>query len=195
MGKANCSRRRPYIVSLVVDKRLDGRSRRAILSMQSPRAMSVVVARRGWLVRDVECRRRVWPPEIRRVRKGKVGWGVVSVGREVSAETSRGVRAWACMWLTPSSGICQAVERPLAVSRPVARLERMPGPRVTETKSGLSLWIGVWLGGVRVSVRPGFEGLSPLLLGALGRALIALSIRRARFSWCDSKDLIGWTPP
>ena len=178
-----------------MDKRWDGRSRRAILSMQSPRAMSVVVARRGWLVRDVECRRRVWPPEIRRVRKGKAGLGVALVGREVSAETRRGVRAWACMWLTPRSGICQAVERPLAVSKPVAKLERMPGPRVTETKSGLSLWIGVWLGELRVSVRLGTEGSSPLLLGTFGRALMALLIRRARFSWCDSKDLIGCTPP
>ena len=49
----------------------------------------------------------------------------------------RGVRAWACMWWTPTRGICHATERPLAVSRPVERLERMPGPRVTETKSGL----------------------------------------------------------
>ena len=137
----------------------------------------------------------MWPPEMRRVRKGKVGWGVREGGREVSAETRRGVRAWACMWLTARSGICQAVERPLAVSRPVARLERIPGPRVTEMKSGLSLWIGVWLCGVRVSLRPGSEGLSQLLLGASGRALIALLIRRARFSWCDSKDLIGCTPP
>ena len=46
-----------------------------------------------------------------------------------------------------------------------------------------------------MSLRPGFEGLSPLLFGAFGRALIALLIRRARFSWCDSKDLIGCTPP
>ena len=81
------------------------------------------------------------------------------------------------------------------MSRPVARLERMPGPRVTEMKSGLSLWIGVWLGGVSVSVRLGSKELSPLLLGAFGRAPIALVIRRARFSWCDSKDLIGCTPP
>ena len=183
MGKANRSRRRPYIISLMVDKREGGRSRRAILSMQSPRAMSVVVARRGWLVRDVDCRRRVWPPEIRRVRKGKLGLRVGSVVKEESAETRRGVRAWACMWLTPRSGICQAVERPLAVSRPVARLERMPGPRVTETKSGLRLRIGLWPGEVRVSVRPGSEGLSPLLLGAFGRALIALLMRMARFSW------------
>ena len=94
-------------------------------------------------MRDVEWRRRVWPPEIRRVRKGKVGLGRALVRWEVSAETRRGVRAWACMWLTARSGICQAVERPLAVSRPVARLERIPGPRVTEMKSGLSLWIGV----------------------------------------------------
>ena len=160
--------------------------------MQSPRAMSVVDARRGWEVRDLEWRRRVWPPEIRRVRKGKVGEGVVW---EVREETRRGVRAWACMWWTARRGICQAVERPLAVSRPVARLERMPGPRVTEMKSGLSLWIGGWLGGSRVSARAGSGGLSPLLLGMLGRALMALLTRMARFSWCDSKDLIGCTPP
>ena len=140
MGKAKRSRRGPYIVPLVVDKMGDGRRWRAILSMQSPRAMSVVVARRGWEVRDLEWRRRVWPPEIRRVRKGNGG---ARGGREVSAETRRGVSAWACTWLTPRRGICQAVERPLAVSRPVARLERMPGPRVTEMKFGLSLWIGV----------------------------------------------------
>ena len=160
--------------------------------MQSPRAMSVVVARRGWEVRDLEWRRRVCPPEIRRVRKGKVGEGVE---REEREETRRGVRAWACMWLIARRGICQAVARPLAVSRPVARLERMPGPRVTETKSGLSLWIGGWFGSTRVSVRPGAEELSPLLLGTSGRALMALLIKRARFSWWDSRDLIGCTPP
>lgn len=152
--------------------------------MQSPSAMSVVDARRGWEVRDLEWRRRVCPPEIRRVRKGKVGEGVE---REEREKTRRGVRAWACMWWTARRGICQAVERPLAVSRPVARLERMPGPRVTEMKSGLSLR--------RASVRAGSGGLSPLVFGRFGRALMALLIRRARFSWWDSKDLIGCTPP
>ena len=39
------------------------------------------------------------------------------------------------------------------------------------------------------------EEASPLRVGAFGRALIPLLIRRARFSWCDSKDLIGCTPP
>ena len=56
------------VVELII---LGGRTSRAILSMQSPIAMSVVVARMEWVVRAEEYRRRVWPPETRRERKGK----------------------------------------------------------------------------------------------------------------------------
>ncbi|GKT54865.1 LOW QUALITY PROTEIN: collagen alpha-2(I) chain [Colletotrichum tofieldiae] len=55
-------------------------------------------------------------------------------GDRSRAETRRGVRAWACMWFTATSGTCHAAARPFAVARPEARFADMPGPRVTVTK-------------------------------------------------------------
>ena len=64
------------------------------------------------------------------------------VGEE-RADTRRGVNACACMWFTPKKGICHAAASPFAVSRPVEREERMPGPRVAVMKVGLSFWVVV----------------------------------------------------
>jgi len=138
-GKAKVSKRGPYMAP-TVERREGGRMCRAILSRQSPSAMSDVLARVTWVVDEVECRRSVCPPDTRSVRKGKVGEsGVVGVEVGERADTSRGVSACACIWWIPSRGTCHAVARPLAVSRPVERLERIPGPRVTEMKSGFLL--------------------------------------------------------
>lgn len=125
---------------------------RAALSKQSPMAQSVVDPSTRCLVRDSELMTKVWPPEIRTDKNGNSGsaGGTVvpdlkrsrtedlyDLGFWARAETSLGVRAWACIWCTPTRGMFQATARPLAVSRPVKRFARMPGPRVTEMKSGI----------------------------------------------------------
>ena len=121
--------------------------------------------------------RRVWPPETRREKNGKGGLRVGEA--ELRAETRRGVSACACMWCTPTKGICQAIARPLAVSRPVKRLERMPGPRVTEMRSGLSFWEEApskWSRALTVMVLEDF-------LGGDGRLRSALFIKLPRLVW------------
>lgn len=77
--------------------------------------------------------------------------------------------------------------RPLAVSRPVERLERIPGPRVTEMKSGFTFVVIRQEAERRemakkVVVPVGRES---------GRLWRALATSFARFSWCESKDIIG----
>ena len=67
-GKTKSSRRRPYMISPDVERISGGRTERAILSRASPIAMSLVVARMGWVARLVEWTRRVWPPETRSER-------------------------------------------------------------------------------------------------------------------------------
>ena len=160
-SNAKRSRRAPYIVVWALLMTSAGRMCRAILSMASPMAMSVVEAQMSCAVSVRLWTRSVCPPETRRERKGYDGCTVLSFsllavvssgdscipGLVASlspssfslrsrASTSRGVRACACMWLTPTSGTCHAVASPLAVSMPVERFERIPGPRVTVTKSG-----------------------------------------------------------
>ena len=46
------------------------------------------------------------------------------------------------MWLTATRGICHATAKPFAVSRPVIKDARIPGPRVTVMKSGSLLEVG-----------------------------------------------------
>ena len=58
---------------------------------------------------------------------------------EAWADTRRGVKAWACIWFTPTRGIPHATARPLAVPMPVLRHWSIPGPRVTQMKSGFFL--------------------------------------------------------
>lgn len=135
LGKAKRSRWWPYIVSFPSFNISGGSTNRAILSRQSPMAISVVVARILWSVSSLECTSKVWPPETSRERNGKAGAALGELPER--ADTRRGVSACACMWLTPTRGIRHATARPFAVSSPVARLERIPGPRVTEMKSGL----------------------------------------------------------
>ena len=77
----------------------------------------------------------------------------------------RGVRRCACMWWIPRSGMPRVSARPFAVSRPVARQERIPGPRVAVMKVGFMWWVA----------------LSPLL-GLLGRA----GRRNVTISSCSS---------
>jgi hypothetical protein len=89
---------------------------------------------------------------------------------------------------------CHATASPLAVSRPVKRFDRMPGPLVTEMKSGSRL--------VAMSVFSSCSFLfgipalrSPRWLeSAGGRWQIASLTRVARFSWCDRRDTRGCTP-
>ncbi|TLD28194.1 hypothetical protein PspLS_04170 [Pyricularia sp. CBS 133598] len=52
------------------------------------------------------------------------------------ADMSLGVSKWACMWWTPTSGTFQATARPLAKVNPTESADVMPGPLVTDTKSG-----------------------------------------------------------
>ena len=93
------------------------------------------------------------------MRRGKVGVGAgVGVGVEVSgaarALQRRGVRRCACMWWIPRRGMPRVSARPFAVSRPVERQARMPGPRVAEMKVGF-----MWRVGVLFSLgRPGRGG-------------------------------------
>lgn len=136
-GNAKVSKSRPYIISPDEPRISSGKMQRAILSSTLPIAMSIVVARMLWSVSPLERSRSVWPPETRSERNGKEGVG--SMLPEARAETSRGVNACACIWFTPSSGTCHATAKPLAVLSPASRLERIPGPRVTETKSGFFL--------------------------------------------------------
>ena len=115
------------------------------------------------------------PPESRSDRNGKTGYGWygVLVEERLSAETRRGVRACACIWLTPSRGICHAIARPLAVSRPVDREERIPGPRVTEMKSGLRFWTGQpW------TVMAGVDDKAVLGISGSERRLLAIRVPR-----------------
>lgn len=173
--------------------------------MARPAAMSVVEERMVCVVSEWECRRRVWPPETRRVRKGKVGVimggvkGVVDGGGEgVRAEMRRGVRAWACMWFIPIRGIPQATERPLAVSRPVLRQANMPGPRVTLMKVGF--WRRVhWFLFVRTGIvgegwGRGGDGDVGDGDGDRGRLCRDLAIRVVRFFWWDRREATGWMP-
>ena len=102
------------------------------------------------------------------MRKGNAG--AASGQLPERAETRRGVSACACMWLTPTRGICHATAKPFAVSNPVLRLERIPGPRVTEIMSGLEL--------------PTF-----------GKIWRASDTRVARFSWWEYADIMGCMPP
>lgn len=113
-----------------------GRISRAALSKASPIATSVVVARMEWSVREDEFTSRVCPPDARMERNGNSGVMVWFGEESESAETRRGVKRCACIWCTPTKGICHATERPFAVSRPTKRLARIPGPRVTDIKSG-----------------------------------------------------------
>lgn len=84
-------------------RREGGRISLAALSSMSPREMLVTVARMVWVVRVVERRSWVWPPEARRVRKGNLGEsfdeGVEEEGGKdcCRAWSRRGVRAWPCM--------------------------------------------------------------------------------------------------
>lgn len=133
----------------------------------------------------------VCPPDTSRVKKGKAGsrsWRLLVL--DSRACTRRGVRAWACMWLIPSSGTCHATAKPFAVCNPVERLGRRPGPRVMEMKSGFFLWTH-WF-----AVRTGIEGeVQPLdVAEAGGSERNASTIKGARCALCDCRDTTGWIP-
>jgi len=61
----------------------------------------------------------------------------------------------------------------------------MPGPRVTEMKSGFLLRHARFAAAI---------ASSPSRRSALGSSCMASLIRVARLSWCDSSDTMGWTP-
>lgn len=159
--------------------------RRATLSRAAPMAMSDVEARISWSTTEDEFARRECPPETRIERKGKSGVGIPELLS--SAETNRGVKRWACIWCTPTRGICHATARPFAVSRPVERFERIPGPLVTDMKSGFLYSINPLLSRRRMA----FSARSSSDAGRLRKAL---STSFARFSRCESSATIGWIP-
>lgn len=152
-------------------------------------AMSEVEARISWSVIEDELARRECPPETRIERNGKLGVFPPSLLLS-SAETNRGVKRWACIWCTPTRGICHATDKPFAVSNPVERFERIPGPLVTDMKSGfLRTRAPSSLPARRRIVFPASSFSS-----GEGRLRKALSISFARFSRCESSATIGWIP-
>lgn len=108
------------------------------------------------------------------------------------ADTSRGVKRCACIWCTPTNGICHAAARPFPVSIPTERLERIPGPLVAEMKSGMRRRFLVPSAFLIASVDPR-SALFPSS-DTSGRCLNALSTSFARFSWCDCSASMGWMP-
>lgn len=151
--------------------------------------MSDVDASISCSVRAFEWTNRVWPPDINNDRKGKAG----SEGTETScdkAETSLGVKACACIWLTAINGTCQATASPLAVSSPTDRLDLIPGPRVTVTMSGFCF--RTLSRPLRTMTASGVPLSSAV--EAAGRLLRAFATRLATFCWWDSRAIRGWMP-
>lgn len=160
-----------------------GRISRADLSSASPIAISSLVARILWSVRPLDWTRIVWPPETRMDRKGNSG--AVAGGSALASfsrhDTSPGVKRCACMWCTPTIGICHATDSAFPVSRPTDRFDRIPGPLVADMKSGRRR-------------RVPSASLSPSPVFDSGRWLRAFCTRFARLSWWDSRAMIGWIP-
>ena len=71
--KAKSSRSAPYMVLLALSRTCVGSTTRATLSRHSPTAMSSVLPRIVWSVREEELMRIVWPPEARTERMGNAG--------------------------------------------------------------------------------------------------------------------------
>lgn len=79
--------------------------------------------------------------------------------------------------------------------RPTSRLEIMPGPRVTEIKSGLRFHIRVPVFEQRMGIFLDEQSSTVLLGGsALGSEGKAETIKAARCSWWESIDCTGWIP-
>lgn len=134
---------------------------------------------------DWECTSSVWPPDTSNEKKGKLGWTGTICG-SARAETRRGVKAWACMWFTPTRGIPHATARPLAVSMPVARQDNIPGPRVTDMKSGFFLAIHVPLARTEIA-----RHCSSMDDSLGGRLCSDFAIKTARFCLWDRLDTMG----
>lgn len=122
------------------------------------------------------------------MRKGNAGLVLHKVEDSEREDTSLGVNACACMWLTPKRGICHATARPFAVSSPVIRLDCIPGPRVTVIKFGRSRSVKEPQEALLTCIAFVHVADSPDLSGKDWRALLTSS---ARDFWCDSRATSG----